>query len=445
MRTAAGVHHAEGGELVLHRDGEGHPRGVGGARQARPRAGSWTMQKTSGSSGAVSRAACAASGPMATRITLPALERCHHAVGLGLVAAQVVLGDGVRAGRAPQGVDGGRQAAASRALEERPRRRRRRGGGGRRGRAAPPPRSVRGWIIDLLSLFTARPLPPGARGQDLVQVHQDDEALLELGHAADVVGVDRDHLLRARPRWWSPAPSAPARRRPPGGPIRRSRSFDHHDARARARSSTSPRPSFRLRSTTGMMRPRRLITPLTKPGARGTGVISLTRMISCTRRTSTPYSSPARKKVARCSVASTALRSSRAGAVKKEMLWARTVAGVRRLPGVLPRAAPGPPRRWAGRRPTRAGPGCPRPARRAAARAAPRRAGVVLRVGLLRRACAAAVIAAGPPPTAADPGSPRPREQGLALALEERGHVQDQHHPAVAHDGGPGHDRAARR
>ena len=46
-------------------------------------------------------------------------------------------------------------------------------------------------------------------------------------------------------------------------------------------------------------------------------------MISCTRRTSTPYSSPARKKVARCSVASTALRSSRTGAAKKEMLCAR--------------------------------------------------------------------------------------------------------------------------
>ena len=49
-------------------------------------------------------------------------------------------------------------------------------------------------------------------------------------------------------------------------------------------------------------------------------------MISCTSRTSTPYSSRERKKVARCSVASAALRSSRTGEAKNEMLWARAAA-----------------------------------------------------------------------------------------------------------------------
>jgi hypothetical protein len=47
-------------------------------------------------------------------------------------------------------------------------------------------------------------------------------------------------------------------------------------------------------------------------GARGTCVISLTRMISCTSRTSTPYSSRSRKNVVRCSVAMTGFACSRA-------------------------------------------------------------------------------------------------------------------------------------
>ena len=43
--------------------------------------------------------------------------------------------------------------------------------------------------------------------------------------------------------------------------------------------------------------PRRLITPRMYGGVRGTRVIGIMLMISCTRRISTPYSSPARKNV----------------------------------------------------------------------------------------------------------------------------------------------------
>jgi len=52
--------------------------------------------------------------------------------------------------------------------------------------------------------------------------------------------------------------------------------------------STSGIPNRARRSTTGMIRPRRLITPFTKLGARGTGVIGWCRMISKTPAMSRP-------------------------------------------------------------------------------------------------------------------------------------------------------------
>src|SRR4029434_3307096 len=51
-------------------------------------------------------------------------------------------------------------------------------------------------------------------------------------------------------------------------PISRSRTFTTAMRDARAPVSTSPRLSFRLRATTGMMRPRRLMTPFIKPARR---------------------------------------------------------------------------------------------------------------------------------------------------------------------------------
>jgi len=48
------------------------------------------------------------------------------------------------------------------------------------------------------------------------------------------------------------------------------------------------RPNFTRRSTTGMTRPRRLITPFTNSGICGTGVIFCMRMISRTLRTAMP-------------------------------------------------------------------------------------------------------------------------------------------------------------
>ncbi len=71
------------------------------------------------------------------------------------------------------------------------------------------------------------------------------------------------------------------------------------------------------------MRPRRLMTPRTNSGARGTLVISATRLISCTCFTSTPYSSRSRKNVARCSVASAAARCCCAGAEKNDSVCSR--------------------------------------------------------------------------------------------------------------------------
>ena len=91
----------------------------------------------------------------------------------------------------------------------------------------------------------------------------------ELRHAADVVRVDLHHLFRRRldaghrdlqhlGRAVHQQPDQPlAQLRPPRCGCRRP-------------ISTSPRPSFRFRSMTGMIRPRRLITPLMNSGARGT-------------------------------------------------------------------------------------------------------------------------------------------------------------------------------
>src|SRR5688572_12506455 len=56
-------------------------------------------------------------------------------------------------------------------------------------------------------------------------------------------------------------------------------------------------PNLRRRSTTGITRPRRFITPRTYSGVRGTGVMSISAMISRTRTSSTPYSSPPSLKV----------------------------------------------------------------------------------------------------------------------------------------------------
>ena len=207
-----------------------------------------------------------------------------------------------------------------------------------------------------------------------------------------------------------------------------------------------------------MMRPRRLITPLMKSGARGTWVISVTRMISCTSRTSTPYSSRSRKNVARCSVASTALRSSRAGAAKNEMLWARGRGfglGGRGRPARRARA----PARPRARRPPRPGPGCPRRGRRTGRvmRAAPRggsaSAGKTMaprvprsgrRRGAARRGLPPALAALACDARVARPwlqalqrlAVSRPCRAAMALALEEGGHVEDQDHAPVAHDGG---------
>ena len=50
-------------------------------------------------------------------------------------------------------------------------------------------------------------------------------------------------------------------------------------------------------SMTGMMRPRRLMTPRMKLGLPGTGVTSLRCVISCTRSMSRPNSTPSRVKV----------------------------------------------------------------------------------------------------------------------------------------------------
>ncbi len=48
------------------------------------------------------------------------------------------------------------------------------------------------------------------------------------------------------------------------------------------------RPNFTRKSTIGITRPRRLITPFTKAGICGTGVIFCMRMISRTFRTAMP-------------------------------------------------------------------------------------------------------------------------------------------------------------
>src|SRR4051812_2771198 len=56
-------------------------------------------------------------------------------------------------------------------------------------------------------------------------------------------------------------------------------------------------PNFTRKSTTGMTRPRRLITPFTKDGTWGTGVIFCIRMISLTFSTAIPYASLSRTTV----------------------------------------------------------------------------------------------------------------------------------------------------
>ncbi len=61
------------------------------------------------------------------------------------------------------------------------------------------------------------------------------------------------------------------------------------------------RPKRRRRSTIGMTLPRRLMTPSTNSGERGTLVISMIRMISCTFRIFTPNSSSSMLNVTNCS------------------------------------------------------------------------------------------------------------------------------------------------
>ena len=56
-------------------------------------------------------------------------------------------------------------------------------------------------------------------------------------------------------------------------------------------------PKRSRRSMTGMTLPRRLMTPLTKSGVWGTGVIDIMPMISRTLRMPMPYSSLASEKV----------------------------------------------------------------------------------------------------------------------------------------------------
>lgn len=56
-------------------------------------------------------------------------------------------------------------------------------------------------------------------------------------------------------------------------------------------------PNLLRRSVMGMTLPRRLMTPRTNSGMRGTRVIGCMPMISLTFRISRPYSSPARKNV----------------------------------------------------------------------------------------------------------------------------------------------------
>ena len=58
--------------------------------------------------------------------------------------------------------------------------------------------------------------------------------------------------------------------------------------RERAVGSTRSRPKRVRRSTTGMTSPRRLITPSTKEGARGTGVMRPTRITSRTSSSLSP-------------------------------------------------------------------------------------------------------------------------------------------------------------
>ena len=149
------------------------------------------------------------------------------------------------------------------------------------------------------------------------------EPVLELRHAADVVRVDVHDLLRrgldAGDRYLQ---DLRGRRRPAG------RSADPAASPPRcaraARSRPRRGPSFRLRSTTGMMRPRRLITPLMNSGrARHVGDLGDADDLLHERARRRPYSSPARKKVARCSIASTALRSSRRGRREERDVVAR--------------------------------------------------------------------------------------------------------------------------
>src|ERR1019366_1447009 len=64
-----------------------------------------------------------------------------------------------------------------------------------------------------------------------------------------------------------------------------------------ADAAASSMPNLARRSTIGITLPRRLMTPRTNEGVRGTRVMGITPMISWTFRISSPYSSRARKKV----------------------------------------------------------------------------------------------------------------------------------------------------
>src|SRR5262245_23133058 len=165
-----------------------------GALASPRRPGSCTMQNTRGMSGAPSRTAWAASGPSATTIAaLPLSDATTRSASARsfLRSYSVTAWEAAARLRASRA---GRQAGVSVLLSTATSAPAARSGAPQTARA----RAAKRTFMDSLLRRPSRGKAHdglAVEAQDLGQVHQDDQPLLELRHAADVVRVDLHDLL----------------------------------------------------------------------------------------------------------------------------------------------------------------------------------------------------------------------------------------------------------
>src|SRR5262245_3313200 len=196
MRTARGLTRRKAASWFLIGIWNETPVTLGAPAKPR-RAGSCTMQKTSGISGAPSWAAWAARGPIATITAAlplsPATTRSASAFSFRRSYSVRAWAAAPRLSASSAGRQAGVSVLLSTATSAAA------AGSGAKS-AASDSAATRSFIDPLLGRSSRGQAHDrlAVESQDLRQVHEDDEALLELGDAPDVVRVDLHDLLGRR-------------------------------------------------------------------------------------------------------------------------------------------------------------------------------------------------------------------------------------------------------